>query len=69
MSKLCFNYYNKTIEVSESFANKARVYNSKAYSELLEVQKAHPNYSIKIVKSSTKNKSNLIKGILKNLKN
>lgn len=63
MAKINFNYNNKTIEVSESFANKARVYNSKAYNELLEVQKSHPNYSIKIVKSSTKNKRTIIKGI------
>lgn len=61
MSKFSLNYYNKTIEVSESFANKARVYNSSAYKELMEVQKAHPNYSVSIVKTKTKKSS--VKGI------
>lgn len=63
MAKISINYVTKSIEVSESFSNKARVYNSNAYNELLEVQKTHPNYSIKIVKSSSKNKSTIIKGI------
>ena len=61
MAKFHINYNSKTIEVSESFANKASVYNSNAYTELVEVQKAHPNYSVSIVKTKTKKSS--VKGI------
>lgn len=61
MAKFNLNYHNKTIEISESFANKARVYNSSAYKELIEVQKAHQNYSVSIVKTKTKKSS--VKGI------
>lgn len=63
MSKIKFNYSNRTIEVSEAFAKKASVYNSAAYNELKEIQQTYPNYTLKIVKSSSKAKSSLIKGI------
>ena len=61
MATFNINYTNKTIEVSESFASKARVYNSNAYNELMKVQNAHPNYSVSIVKTKTKKTS--VKGI------
>ena len=62
MTNFNLNFDAKTIELNESFAKKARVYKSKAYDELMQVQKDHPTFEIIVIKSTPK-KNTSVKGI------
>ena len=62
MTKFNLNFEAKTIELTESFAKKARVYKSSAYDELMKVQNDHPSFKIVVLKSVPK-KNTTVKGI------
>ncbi|MBE5733196.1 MAG: hypothetical protein E7353_09260 [Clostridiales bacterium] len=62
MSQIKVNFKNSKIEVSESFAKKASIYDSTAHHELMKVQNAHPTFAISVLKAKSR-KSSSIKGI------
>jgi hypothetical protein len=62
MKTVTLNFDVNAIEISETFAKKARVYKSPAYDELMQVQKDHPTFKIVVVKSMPK-KNTSVKGI------
>ena len=62
MKNVTLNFDVNAIEISESFAKKARVYKSPAYKELMTVQNDHPTFKIVVVKSISK-KNTSVKGI------
>ena len=62
LKNVSLNFDVNAIEISESFAKKARVYKSEAYEELMKVQKDHPSFEIVVLKSTPK-KNSSVKGI------
>ena len=62
LKNVSLNFDVNAIEISESFAKKARFYKSSAYDELMKVQNDHPSFKIVVLKSVPK-KNTTVKGI------
>ena len=58
-----FNHENKTIEMSRTEANKANIYGSEAYKNLMRHKTAMPNYEISIIKRNPPKSKNKDKGL------
>ena len=52
------NYANRTIEISKTFANKAKVYGSNEYSLLKEVRNDNRGFTVIIVETKKKSAKN-----------
>ena len=62
LKNLSLNFDVNAIEISESFAKKARVYKSEAYEELMQVKHDHPSFDVVVIRTPPK-KNTSVKGI------
>jgi len=62
MKTININFENKTIEMTKTFANKARQYGSDEYKQMLEACNAFPTYKL-VTKAAPKKSGTTIKGL------
>ena len=59
MTNIQINFTNKTIELSNKFAKAASQYGTEEYAQLMSARNDFPTFEIKVLKSVSKNNSNL----------
>ena len=58
MKQIAINYERKTIEITNAFSKKAKVYNSEEYKELVDACQKFPTYVLTIVENKRSNRNN-----------